>query len=546
MTETPLSRALAAFALDPCALGGLWLYGRASPLRDQVLGALTGALPLPQRRIHPAIQDEALQGGMDLALTLQAGRRITRPGILSNPAVLIVPMAERVGPGLAARLAQALDQGRHALVALDESAGPDEALAPALADRMGIFLDLSTAPPEDLVLPDLDPARRGLPLVELPQGGAADLVRAAQALGIAPLRGLLAALALARALAALDGVALATAAHLAEAAALALSHRARPVDEADAEPEMPPDMPDDTPSEAKGEPQDLSLSDMIIAATRAQLPPGLLERLAQGPARMAQGGKGAGQVKSGNRHGRPLSARPGRPETPAALDLLATLRAAAPWQSLRRAEDPRPLALLLRPSDLRIRRRAEQSDRLLIFALDASGSSAVARLAEAKGAVELFLAEAYVKRDHVALLSFRNTGAELLLPPTRSLARTKARLAGMPGGGGTPLAAGLDLGLATALQARRRGMTPMLAVLTDGRGNIDRAGSPGRAGAEVDALQAARAIRAAGLACLVLDVSQRPQPELAMLAATMGARYLALPRAQAGTLARTLTAALPD
>ena len=132
------------------------------------------------------------------------------------------------------------------------------------------------------------------------------------------------------------------------------------------------------------------------------------------------------------------------------MDLVATLRAAAPWQTYRRAQVANAPALLLRPGDLRIKRRAETADQVLIFAFDASGSAAAARLAEAKGAVELFLAAAYAKRDHVALLSFRGQKAELLLPPTRSLAQTKQRLRGLPGGGGTPLAAGLQLALDTA------------------------------------------------------------------------------------------------
>ena len=542
---TDLPRALAAFALDPVAVGGLWLYGRASPARDLVLAALRPALVLPQRRLHPSISDEALFGGLDLALTLQAGRAIRRPGVLDQPCVMILPMAERTGPGLGARLAQALDGGQHALIALDESAAEDEALPPVLTDRMGIFLDLSDLRLDAFDLPDLGPARALRPHVTLPEGALLQMAEGAEALGVRPIRALLAMVALTRSLAALGGRKVAAPEDIEEAATLTLAHRALPPQQQ--APDAPPPPEPEQGETTEGQPlRDPSLAEIILAAARVALPPALLEQLAAAKARQSPGGKGAGQERQGSRHGRPLSARPGKPSTPSQLDLLASLRAAAPWQQARRKERPEGPALILRPSDLRLKRRAEHSDRLLIFAVDASGSSAVARLAEAKGAVELFLAEAYVKRDHVALLSFRNQGAELILPPTRSLARTKARLAGMPGGGGTPLASGLDLALATALAARRKGMTPTLAILTDGRGNIARDGAPGRSGAEADALAAARAIRAAGLGALVLDVSNRPQPGLAVLAAAMGARYLALPRAQAGTMARTLTAALPD
>jgi len=79
----------------------------------------------------------------------------------------------------------------------------------------------------------------------------------------------------------------------------------------------------------------------------------------------------------------------------------------------------------------------------------------MSRLAEAKGAVELLLSEAYSRRDHVSLISFRGDTAEILLPPTRSLVQTKKRLAALPGGGGTPLASGLVEALKMAHQARR-------------------------------------------------------------------------------------------
>lgn len=542
-----MDRAIAAFCLDPLAIGGLWLRGRTSPVRDLVMAALRGALPLPERRVQAGIGDEALYGGIDLALTLASGRAEQRPGLLDQASVLILPMAERAGAGLAARLALALDGGRHGLVAQDEAANGDEGLAPALADRMGICLDLGGLRMADV--PDLTPdlarlamARALLPIVALPDGMIAELVAASAALGCFSPRAVMASLAVARALAALAGRDMVLPEDLTDAAGLTLAHRATMMPQAPPEAEPEPEPQEQEQAEAL---PDAALMDILVDAVRAALPPDLLERLThQRGKRPPSSGAGAGMARAGHRKGRPLPARSGRPQTPSQLDLVATLRAAAPWQAYRRAQVQDAPALLLHPGDLRIKRRAETADRVLIFALDASGSAAAARLAEAKGAVELFLAAAYAKRDHVALLSFRGQKAELLLPPTRSLAQTKQRLRGLPGGGGTPLAAGLQLALDTALRARKRGMTPTLALLTDGRANVALDGAPGRGAAERDALRLARLVRGAGLAALVLDVSMRPQPGLAELALQMGARYVPLPRAQAATLAGTLGAAL--
>ncbi len=83
---------------------------------------------------------------------------------------------------------------------------------------------------------------------------------------------------------------------------------------------------------------------------------------------------------------------------------MATLRQAAPWQVLRKRSDQHDRALIVHRSDFRLKRYKEVSDRVLIFVVDASGSSAMARLGEAKGAVELMLAQAYSRRDHVALV----------------------------------------------------------------------------------------------------------------------------------------------
>ncbi len=543
--------ALAVLAIAPVALGGLWLRARSSGQRDRVTSALSQT-GLVQRRLHPGISDEALSGGLDLAATLAAGRPVLRAGLLSGPGMLILPMAERCPPGLAARLAQALDGRGQALVALDEGAGQDESLPAALGDRLGLFLDLDGLSGDDIgdvgTAPAVLAAAQGLmPTVLLAEGAVDAMAQATAVLGIGSARAALLALTAARAVAALAGRSLVSDGDLRLAAELVLAHRAVPMadmpPDAEPEPDSAPDRQenDQPQAEAEGIP-----SEIMVDAARAALPDGLLEALAKGrAARSAKAAGGTGDAHSGNRRGRPLPSRPGKPEGGKRLDLVATLRAAAPWQTVRRTESSGTArALYLKPADLRIRRVKEMSDRVLVFAVDASGSSAMARMAEAKGAVELLLAQAYSRRDHVALVVFRGEKAELLLPPTRSLVQTKHRLRAVPGGGGTPLASALELALATAGRARARGMTPTLALLTDGRGNIALDGTPGRPKAEADAQVVARAIRSAGISALVIDMANRPQPGLAALAAMMGGRYTALPRADAHRLSAVLENAL--
>ncbi|WP_448502890.1 VWA domain-containing protein, partial [Sphingomonas sp.] len=235
--------------------------------------------------------------------------------------------------------------------------------------------------------------------------------------------------------------------------------------------------------------------------------------------------------------GRPLGARAGVPRGGLRLALVDTLRAAAPWQKLRGRDDAR---IRIRKPDLRVRRFESRAETTTIFAVDASGSSALARLGEAKGAVELMLAEAYVKRAEVALIAFRGQEAELLLPPTRSLTRARRALGDLPGGGGTPVAAGLVAARAQAEAARAKGRTPYIVVLSDGRANVGSGGT--RFGATAEAEAAAKRIAEDGHAAVFIDISVRPRAEGAALAHAMRARYLALPRGDAQALHRAIGA----
>jgi magnesium chelatase subunit D len=539
--------------VDPAGLRGLWLRARSGPLRDRVVQALA-ALPLPQRRLHPGVDDATLYGGVDLSATLAHGHLVRAAGLLATPAAIVLTMAERCPAGLAARLARVMDDPGFCLIALDEGAEPDEALAPALADRLALFLDLDGIPAAETFPLTLDEsaltqARARLADVKTDPKAVETLTRLAAAMGITSLRAPLLTLATARALAAWRGEATPSEDTLRQAAELTLAHRGTLPDAADPEPAPPPPPEPDQPDSAEPETRqsaDTPPDEMLLDAIRAALPPDLLARLAVARAtRAAKGSGGSGDARKGNHRGRPLPPRPGTPGSGKRIDLVSTLRAAAPWQPLRRktALIDKP-GLHIRQSDLRLKRYVETSDRVLIFTVDASGSSALARLAEAKGAVELLLAQAYARRDHVALIAFRGQSAEILLPPTRSLVQTKRRLAGLPGGGGTPLAAGLQLGLLTALQTRARGMTPTIALLTDGRGNIALDGSANRAQAEADSQRLALALRNSGVPTLVIDIATRPQAALRELAARLDAPYLPLPRADAHRLSAVLGAAM--
>lgn len=552
--------ALACLALDPAAMGGIWLRARVGPVRDRVQKGLETALQGHiLRRLHPGVGDDALFGGVDLSATLAEGRVVRTRGILGTPSVLIMPMAERVKSGLAARLAAALDaQNGLSLIALDEGADADETLPSALADRLAIHLDLAEQGLSDAPDLALDPvalaeARALLPRVTLPDSAIAELCEVAARLGVTSLRAPLLALAVARASAALSGEDRVETADLTLAVELVLAPRATqfPQSEPDSAPEEAPepdqpDTPEDQPDDVDDKDRaDMPPAELLLEAAKAMLPPDLLARLSAGRAvRASQSASGTGAAKKGNHRGRPLPSRAGRPGGDARVDLVATLRAAAPWQPMRRQMTGQQDRLHIRMSDIRLRQFEETSDRAIIFVVDASGSAALARLGEAKGAIELLLSEAYARRDHVALVAFRGETAEVLLPPTRSLVQTKRRLSQLPGGGGTPLAAGLKAALELALFTQGKGMTPSIALLTDGRANVDLAGMANRAQAAEDATAMARAIRARGWPGIVIDTGLRPTRGLDALARDLGMPYLPLPRADARSLSAAVDASL--
>ncbi len=163
----------------------------------------------------------------------------------------------------------------------------------------------------------------------------------------------------------------------------------------------------------------------------------------------------------------------------------------------RRRHDPDASAT---GGDIRHAVRETATGHLVILAVDTSGSmGAVDRAETATGTVLGLLTDAYQRRDHVALIAFRGSGAETVLRPTGSVEVARNRLSTLETGGPTPLAAGIDAALTLATSRRSDDRTPVIVLLTDGR-----ATEPAPTAFD-DALEAAARVRAANVDALVLD-----------------------------------------
>lgn len=281
------------------------------------------------------------------------------------------------------------------------------------------------------------------------------------------------------------------------------------------------------------------------ASVTVSLPEKLLSEIANRQRESLIGKHGGGRMGRNvqiAQRGRLVGVERYRPGSAQKINVLATLREATPWQSQRRKKKTisRPI---IYPQDLRASRYKQAANTVVIFAVDASGSAAAHRLAEAKGAVELLLAECYERRDQVALVVFQGAQATLVLPPTRSLVRARRELSRFPTGGGTPLPSALKLVGELSIGIRRAGHTPLLCLVTDGRANVDRDGIGGRARATQQSLDGARQLRSMGVHSLVIDIAIRITPLAGKLATAMDGQYLALPKANASSISAAVNAA---
>lgn len=578
----------------PHNFGGVCLRAPHGPVRDHWLAELA-RLGVPLVKVPGSVDAERLLGGMDLSLTLQTGRVQWQAGLLqqADQGLVCLPMAERFPPALVAPLVQVLDtqqvpalqtghdvpeSARLGVVALDESLPDEPGLHPSLQERLGIWLDLHPLAPTDIQ--DFGPQAMGtmadvtlgeracrevrarIPQVQWTDAQLEALCAAALGLGITSLRVPSLALRVASCHAALNGRRALDEEDLAYAARCVLAPRATQWPANAAEPQAdgspPPETaasppaqdaadsaqaPDARPPELAtppAEPRAEDLQEMMVAAALASLPQHMLDALMTGQrAQRSKTSGRSGQTRAGQQRGRPLPPRPGRPGGHARLHVLATLRAAAPKQRLRERPDPGQ-RVAIRAEDFHVQRYQQRASSCVILVLDASGSAALQRLAEAKGAVELLLQQSYARRDSVCIVSFRGAQAQLLLSMTRSLVRAKRAMSGLPGGGGTPLASALKMAHEQAALLQRQGVTPLLVVLSDGRANVTLEGIGGRAQAQADALRWGRQWQQSGHRALWIDTSPQPEAQAQQLAAAMDARYLPMPQVQAQRMAHAM------
>jgi len=464
---------------------------------------------------------ENLLGGLDVEATLRTGRAAIRPGILARAhrGVIYVDGVNLLSDASANLIMAALDEGEvrieregvslrsPAQFNLIASYDPAEG-APRnhLLDRVALLVGLvgkgdvaqraevirrnllrtATDWSDDFDFLDglVRAAREQLPKVTIHPEQILQLSRTAQLYGVQGHRVDLFAVYAACASAALAQRDEVDQEDLLLASQLVILPRATCVPtppEAPPPPPPPPDEPppaettEDPPPEEEAEdeeaPPPLALpEEQLLSALATELPTSLEELPFRHVRRGRSGSRGATESKRG-RHVRSLPGDPRRQR----IDASATLRAAAPWQPWRAQHDnpSQPGRLHFQPADLRVKQFRSKAGALFCFAVDASGSMALHRMRQAKGAVQALLQKAYVKRDRVALIAFRGKAAEVLMPPTQSVELAQRALDLLPTGGGTPLASALLQATELAQQAQSRGiMQTVLILLTDGRANV--------------------------------------------------------------------------